>query len=134
MDIEKIFDVFLFREGTDTDNDTEKPVVTTGSIVLGVIIRSALIVVISFLLIEYYDSSRHWYLMLFFIWLFAAYPGYRQYKVYNERIENFAESTLCGSCRSFDKTSQLCRIYDEHVSTKHIPCDGDSWEPKDSDF
>ncbi len=129
MDFKKILDLLMFREGTNDENDLKEPVITTGSIVWGLLIRSAILIVLSFLLIDFFDRREYWWFSLFFIWFFAAYPAYRQYTFYNQKIEEFKESTLCGSCKHFDQTGRLCRLYDEHVSKDYIPCEGDSWEP-----
>ncbi len=125
---EKISDLLLFRPIEDDDGDT--PSMTTGSIVWGVLLRSAIIIVISFLLLDQLHLHEYWYIILFAVWFFAVYPGYQQYQKFNQKIEKMKESTLCGSCRHFDPSGQLCTILDEHVSSNYIPCEGESWEPK----
>ena len=130
MSYDKIIDAFMFREGTIEDNETTKPLVTTGSIVWGVILRSAIIMIISLFFVNNFRGSELWYIMLFAVWFFAAYPGYKQYKQFNSRMKIFQESTLCGTCKFFEPSGQLCIMYDEHVSSNHIPCDGQNWEPK----
>lgn len=127
---EKIIDLFMFREGTPEDSLTDKPVITMGSIVWGVLLRSFVILLLTAFVIQKYSLQEYWWGALFIIWAFAAFPGYRQYQKFNERMDDFKESTLCGSCRNFEPSGQLCKIYDEHVSKNHIPCDGESWEPK----
>jgi hypothetical protein len=72
---------------------------------------------------------QYWYFMLFAIWIGAAYPGWMQYKKYQERMKKFTEETLCGSCRHFESSAQLCKIYDRHVSSNYVPCEGMNWEP-----
>ncbi|MDQ1265242.1 MAG: hypothetical protein QG635_392 [Bacteroidota bacterium] len=129
MDIEKIKDAFLFREGGIEDNRSNNPVVTTGSIVWGLLLRSSIIIFLSIVIINYFQIYTYWWLVFFALWFFAAYPAWRQWQKFHSRMEDFTESTLCGSCRHFDKSSQLCRIYDEHVSVDYLPCGGDSWEP-----
>lgn len=126
--IEKIADFLMFREGTEEDEEGAlQPVVTTGSIVWGILLRSAIIVVISFLIIEI-TGQRNWWIT-FIVWLFAIYPAFRQFNIFQERIKKVEEETLCGSCKHFDATSQLCKIYDEHITKSYIPCDGLNWEP-----
>ncbi len=129
MKLENILDILMFREGTDEDSDTNLPVVTTGSVVLGMIFRSAIIIILMFIFSEYFREM--WYLGVFIFWFFVAYPAYRQYNKFNKRMENFQEETLCGTCRHFNPSGQLCTIYDEHVSRNHIPCNGEAWEPRD---
>jgi hypothetical protein len=130
MRLDKIPDIFMFREGTDEDSDTNIPIVTTGSVVLGMILRSALIIILLFIFSDYFREM--WYLSVFIFWFFVAYPAYRQYNKFNKRMDDFKEETLCGTCRHFNPSGQLCTIYDEHVSRNHIPCNGEAWEPKDN--
>lgn len=130
----KITDILLFREGTEEGTDGENlPVVTTGSIVWGVILRTAIVFIISFLLLSNFEYRQYWWIVLFLLWFVAAYPGWRQYQKFQQRIKNVGESTLCGSCKHFDKTGQLCKIFDEHITKEHIPCEGLNWEPKNFD-
>jgi len=128
-ELEKLKHLFLFKDVTDDDNHAE-PVVTYGSIVWGVLLRSSLLIVGTMLLTYGYGQNDVWYLSMFLIWLIALYPGWQQYQNYEKRIKKFTEDTLCGSCKNFNPDSQLCKLYDEHVSTNHIPCEGESWEPK----
>lgn len=129
MNFDKILDVFMFREGSEEDSETNQPKVTTGSVVLGIIFRTAIIFIVFLAFADYFRG--YWYISLAAFWFFVAYPAYRQYQKFNKRIEDFKEETLCGTCRHFNATGQLCTIYDEHVSKNHIPCGGQSWEPRD---
>ena len=130
---EKILDVLMFREGSEADSDTNEPQVTTGSIVWGLLLRSAIIIIFSFLLLEKLEFRQYWWLVVFILWFGAAWPAYRQYQKYQQRMKRFVEDTLCGTCRHFDSSSQLCKIYDEHVSRNYVPCEGLSWEPRHFD-
>lgn len=127
--VEKLKFALLFKGVSDDDNHNE-PVVTHGTIIWGLILRSAIVVVVTIILLGQYRNNDIWYLSLFLMWLFALYPGWTQYKKYENRIKKFKENTLCGSCRNFEETSQLCKIYDQHVSSNNIPCEGMDWEPK----
>jgi hypothetical protein len=127
----KLIDILQFREGTEDDDEGgTQPVMTTGSIVWGVILRASIIIFLSFFLLEWFVSYKMWWVALFAVWLGAAYPAYRQYQVFKKRVQEVEDETLCGKCKHFDPTSQLCRIYDEHVTATYIPCEGLSWEPK----
>lgn len=130
----KLIDLFLFREGTEEEADGSlQPIITVGSVVWGVILRSAIIIALGFLLIQRSEFREYWWFFLFFFWFVAIYPGWRQYSKYQTRIKKLEENTLCGSCKHFEQTSILCKIYDEHVSKEYIPCDGLNWEPKHFD-
>ena len=83
--IEKIADILMFREGTEEDEEgSHQPIVTTGSIVWGVLLRSAIIVVISFIILEI-TGQRNWWIS-FIVWLFAVYPAFRQFTVFQETV------------------------------------------------
>ena len=127
----KIKDVLMFREGSFEDNYTTEPKVTLGSIIWGIVLRTGLIVgiVMTIEILFFKRVHINWWIVLFMMWIFIAFPAYRQYRKFDERIDDLEESTLCGSCRYFIKDAQLCRLYDEHISIDYIPCDGDSWEP-----
>lgn len=127
---DKIVDVLMFRAGSDSDNHSREPIVTTGSIVWGVILRGTIVLILFFFVMDKIRGNDYWWVSFFFIWAFVAFPAYRQYEKYIKRIETFTEETLCGSCRHFNKGSQSCNIFDEHVSKDYIPCEGESWEPR----
>lgn len=129
MITDTIVDVLMFRKGSEDEFGTKIPVFTTGSIVWGVLLRTFLLLMISLLLLENYQMHDYWWLMLFIIWAVAIYPAWRQYRVFQEKVKKISEETLCGSCRNFDITSQLCKIYDEHITKDYLPCNGESWEP-----
>jgi len=127
---ESLIDLLMFRQGGETDNHTSQPVVTLGSVVWGVLLRTALITIGWIYLVYELELFDNWWLGIFFIWLLALFPGYTQYRTFEKRIEKLSDSTLCGSCRHYRPQGQLCAILDEHVSTDHIPCEGSAWEPR----
>lgn len=130
MGFEKYIDLFMFREGTEEEADgTTQPIITTGSIVWGVLLRSSILIFLTFFLVESVGLRKYWWLLFFVIWFGAAYPGWRQFQLFQKRIKKVEEETLCGSCKHFDSGSQLCRIYDEHVTKDYLPCEGLNWEP-----
>ncbi len=129
--LNKILDLLLFRVGVEKEEDGKLvPIITTGSIVWGVLLRSAIIILLSFAFMGIIENRKYWWVMLLLLWLFAAYPGWKQFQFYKERMQEVSESTLCGKCIHFDETSQLCKLYDEHISEDYIPCGGVDWEPK----
>lgn len=127
--INSFIDLLMFRQGGEYENDTTEPVITVGSIVWGVLLRTALVLIAWVFIIYEYQLFDEWWAGLFVVWLIALYPGYTQYKIFEGRVKKLGEETLCGSCRHFKPQGQLCQVYDEHVSTQHIPCEGLSWEP-----
>jgi hypothetical protein len=130
MKFEQILDYLMFREGNDDDNSSDSPTVTTGSIVLGVILRSSIVIIITLFLVNRYDFYEYWWYSFFSIWFFVGFPAYRQFSKFNERMKVLSEETLCGKCKHFNPGAQTCQIYDVHVSKNHIPCEGMEWEPR----
>jgi len=127
---DRFIDLLLFRESLEDDNFTNQPTVTSGSIIWGIILRTSLILGVFFLLIIFFNIPFNWWFILFLLWLLVAYPAYKQFQSFDSRIERLNDSILCGSCRYYNSDAQLCKIYDEHVSINHLPCNGESWEPK----
>ena len=126
---DKLIDIFNFRIGTEEESDGSLyPIITTGSVAWGILFRTALLTALAFLILSIWENREGAWIFVFLIWGLAVYPGWKQYQVYNERIKKVEEDTMCGSCKHFDKPSQLCRIYDEHININYIPCEGDSWE------
>ncbi|MCX6154151.1 MAG: hypothetical protein NT007_08325 [Candidatus Kapabacteria bacterium] len=119
----------MFRNRTIEDSYTTDPQVTVGSIVMGALLRIVLVLIISFILASYWWFREYWWMSFFILWFFAVYPAYRQYQGFNTSMDDIKESTLCGSCKHFDSTSQFCMKYNEHMSKDYIPCEGMDWEP-----
>lgn len=126
---EQWIDLLLLRTSTP-DYATHQPYYTTGSIVGAAIVRVALIGIGGIVARQYIDGATLWYAVLFLMWALGAYPAYRQYQEFNQRIDRMSEDTLCGKCRHFDPTNQLCTILDEHVVDDAPPCEGEAWEPR----
>lgn len=132
---EKFLDIFMFRIGTEEEADgSATPIITPGSITWGILMRTAIMVVIAAVVLLYWDGSKVSFAFLIIIWIVAIYPGFQQFQVYDKRLDKITEETMCGSCRYFDETGQLCRIYDEHITKQYIPCDGQNWELKDDNM
>ncbi len=127
--LRKIINIINF-ETTELSETQTAPVVTTGSIVFGVIIRTALIILISFFLVDYFYFRGNWWVIAVALWFLVAFPAYRRFRKFSEETDAFIEETLCGKCRHFDPTSKLCTVLDEHPTENYIPCDGESWEPR----
>lgn len=129
--LDRILDALLLRFTADgRDNLTgAQPSNTTGSILFGALTRMTLIVLVGFICMEYFHLYDYWMVAIFAVVGFVFYPAYRQYALFYGRMEQLEENTLCGQCKHFDVTGQLCKIYDEHVSLTNIPCGGEDWEP-----
>ncbi len=127
---QRFLDSILFRPHVPKPDDPRNPNITTGSVILGAIFRTALVMVVSFFVKERFDFENIWLLTMLAIWGIGVYPAYKQYQSFNEKIEVLETSTLCGSCKYFESSGQLCTLLDEHVSEHHIPCEGEGWEPR----
>lgn len=129
--LDRIIDALLLRFTADgQDNLTGRnPSNTTGSILFGAMVRLVLVVIIGTVSMEYFQLYDYWMVFVVIIFGFVFYPAYRQYVLFYGRMETLEQTTLCGSCKHFDISGQLCKIYDEHVSLTHIPCEGEDWEP-----
>ncbi|MCS7052666.1 MAG: hypothetical protein NZM09_02905 [Ignavibacterium sp.] len=101
-----------------------------GEIVWFSILRFVFII---FLLWFSYDlwGEKYFVLVGFLsIFFFVIYPAIRSYRIFFEKNKTIIESTLCSSCKHFDKSAVLCMKYDKHPSLDFLPCEGNDWEPK----
>ncbi len=130
MYFDKLTDILMFRSGVDDDGFQKEPTVTIGSIVWGVLLRTTIVFIAVFFLINFPKFRDFWWVSFFGIWFFVAFPAYRQYQNYQNRIDDIEVNTLCGSCVHFRKDAQMCSLFDEHISKDYIPCGGENWEPK----
>ena len=127
---EQLLDLFLLRT-TPPDYAVDQPYYTTGSIIAAAILRIGIIGVAAILLNDVYTSRGWWWTsVLFAVWGLGVYPAWVQYNRFNDQVEELHSGTLCGSCRHFNPTNQLCMVLDVHVTTEVPPCDGEAWEPR----
>jgi hypothetical protein len=128
--IERLKDLLMFREGSEFDNILIPPTVTIGSIIWGILLRSAIIIIITTFVVMLLEMREFWWISIFIFWFLVAYPAYRQFNNFNNRIYRLENETICGKCKYFILESQLCSIFDEHIGIDTIPCNGDSWEAR----
>jgi hypothetical protein len=100
-----------------------------GDIVFWAIMRTALVIPVVWILQSYVDFQIWFFIVLFGIYGIIIHPAIIHYRLFEEKNKEIIESTLCSSCRHFDKTAVLCLKYDKHPSKTYIPCDGIDWEP-----
>jgi hypothetical protein len=127
-DGEKFLDLFLLRV-REPEYTEHLPYYTTGSIVAAALLRVTIIGVASFVVSAYAASSTVWWFAMIGLWGLGVYPAWLQYQRFHEKVEQIRSDTLCGKCRHFNATNQLCMILDEHVTTDEPPCEGEGWEP-----
>ncbi|MCX6140245.1 MAG: hypothetical protein NTX15_05360 [Candidatus Kapabacteria bacterium] len=126
---DKFLDLFLLRM-REPDYAIDQPYYTTGSIVAAALMRVSILGAASFLLSLYAQSNTVWWFAMLSLWGIGVYPAWMQYQRFHERVEKITAGTLCGACRHFNPTNQLCMVLDEHVTSEHPPCEGEAWEPK----
>lgn len=126
----QFIDLLLLRTSVPEDA-VDQPYYTTGSIVAAALIRVALIGVIAIVFNERFSSSGWWWTtVMFALWGAGVYPAWLQYQRFNDAVEELHTDTLCGACRHFNPTNQLCQIMDVHVTSEAPPCEGEGWEPR----
>ncbi len=106
------------------------PAVTIGSIVLYCIVATAATLLVYWYIFEFQDASESWHLAFFAAWIVAMYPTLRMYETYKKQSKKIEENALCSTCRNYEETGLLCRLYDEHVSANYTPCEGNDWQPR----
>jgi len=101
-----------------------------GELIFWTIIRTALVIPSLWILKEFIDYQLWWYTVLLGIYGIVIHPALIHYRLFEERNKDVIESTLCSSCKSFDKTAVLCMRHDKHPSKDYLPCEGIDWEPQ----
>lgn len=107
------------------------PEVTVGSILTWGLIKTAILVVTMWFVIERFRWHEYWFVGLGIFWFLVAYPAFLQYQRFKAQTVHLEKSSLCATCRHFDETGHFCRLMDEHISETYIPCEGLSWEGKE---
>ncbi len=101
-----------------------------GVIVFWAIIRTAILIPILWILQSYIPFQYWWIISLAAIYGLIIHPAIVHYKLFEEKNKEVLESTLCSSCKHFDKSAVLCMKYDKHPTVNYLPCDGVDLEPK----
>jgi hypothetical protein len=101
-----------------------------GEIVFGTIIRIALVIPIIWFSKEFIDFQFWWIVSMMIIYGVIIHPAVIHYRLFEEKNKDIIESTLCTSCKHFDKSAVLCIKYDKHPALDYLSCEGNDWEPK----
>lgn len=125
---EQIRDMFLLRL-SPPPYAVDQPFYTTGSIVSAALMRIVILIALGYALRSYASATTTWTVTMFAVWAVGVYPAWRQYSKFNEAVDTILESTLCGSCRHFNTSNQVCRVLDVHVTSDAPPCEALDWEP-----
>lgn len=124
-----IADHILLRGGLY--NDSGCPRLTTGTIILGALLRTFAIMLIGFVLWRYAGVEYSLPISLALLWGYAVYPAYRQFVLFSNISQALEKEILCSRCRHYNRSGQYCQLYDEHVRADYVPCGGDDWEPSE---
>lgn len=100
-----------------------------GYIVFWALIRLALTITGLWILFYYIDYGTWWMLGIVSLYVIVIHPALIQYDIFKEKTKPVVDSSLCSSCRYFDKTAVLCIKLDEHPTENYLPCGGQYWEP-----
>ncbi len=101
-----------------------------GDIVFWTLIRFAISIPLIWILEDYISYSLWWLSIVFILYGFVIHPAVLGYKKFEEKNKNLFESSLCSSCKHFEKSAVLCIKYDKHPTSDFVPCEGLDWEPK----
>lgn len=100
-----------------------------GDIVFWTLIRLTFIIPLIWVAKSYIDYSVWWIASVFILYGVIIHPIILGYRKFEEKNKTILESSLCSSCRHFDKSAVLCVKYDKHPSADYLPCEGLDWEP-----
>lgn len=101
-----------------------------GEIVFWTLIRIAFSIPLVWILRSYLDYSIWWITIVFIFYGIVIHPAILGYRKFEEKNKNLVESSLCSSCKHFNKSAVLCIKHDEHPDINYLPCEGLDWEPK----
>ncbi|MFO7448378.1 MAG: hypothetical protein R6W90_18610 [Ignavibacteriaceae bacterium] len=101
-----------------------------GEIVFWTIIRTALVIPAVWILQGYIDQQLWWLVSLAGIYGIIIHPALIHFRFFEEKNKEIVESTLCSTCKHFDKSAVLCMKHDKHPTKEYLPCEGLDWEIK----
>lgn len=105
-----------------------------GEVVFWTIIRTAVVIPALWFLKGYFDPQLWWPVCIMGIYGIIIHPTLIHYKLFEQKNKDIIESTLCSSCKHFDKTAVLCMKHDKHPTIDYLPCEGIDWEPVGKEF
>ena len=101
-----------------------------GEVVFWTIIRAAITIIGLWIIKSEVDFQLWWMISVAAIYVLIIHPAMVSYRWFEQRNKKVIESTLCSSCKNFDRSAVLCIKYDKHPTEDYVPCDGVEWEPK----
>jgi hypothetical protein len=103
-----------------------------GSIIYWGIVRFAIVLLFSWVIVDRVDDYSGWWTMFFVaLVVVVIYPAQLSYRKLTYEAERASRNSLCGNCKHFAEEAVLCTVTDEHVTRDYTPCEGLQWEPKE---
>jgi len=102
-----------------------------GNIIYWGIIRTFVVILALWLLQDYIEYKYWWVVLSMGAYGVILHPALIQYRLFQEKNKKIIETTLCSTCKYFDKTAILCLKHDEHPTQEYLPCDGIDWTPQE---
>lgn len=100
-----------------------------GEVVFWTIIRAAVTIPGLWILKSQIDFQLWLIISVAAIYVLIIHPTMVSLRWFEEHNKKVIESTLCSSCKHFDRSAVLCIKYDKHPTENYVPCEGIDWEP-----
>jgi hypothetical protein len=100
-----------------------------GEIVFWAIIRCAIVIPAIYIAKSFLDYTTWWGFGILAIYAVVVHPIAIHYHLFLDRNKEILDSTLCSSCKNFERTAVLCSVCDKHPTREYLPCEGLQWEP-----
>ena len=100
-----------------------------GRIIYWAIVRTAIVIPALWIMMSYIHFQFWWFVAALVIYTIILHPAIIQFGKFEKDNKEIIESTLCSSCKNFDKSAVLCIKYDQHPTLENLPCEGTAWEP-----
>jgi hypothetical protein len=101
-----------------------------GEIVFWTILRISILIPVLWVAQGYVEFQFWWTIVLMSVYGVVIHPAVIHYRLFEEKNKEVISSTLCSSCKHFDRSAVLCMKYDKHPGKNFLPCDGIDWTPK----
>jgi hypothetical protein len=104
-----------------------------GAVVFWTIVRALLVIPLLWILLGLIEMEYWWTLVVLCVYGVVIHPAVIHYRLFEEKNREIIETTLCSSCRYFEKSAVLCMKFDKHPSKTFLPCKGFDWEMRPPD-
>lgn len=119
----------MFRQKGSSGKREGKDIQAMGGIIFWAIVRMVVVIPAIWIMQGMFQSQYWWLIAFCSIYLIVIHPVLMQFRTFEEKNREVLQSTLCSTCKNFDKTAVLCIKYDQHPTRESLPCEGIDWEP-----